>query len=250
METPQPVLPVEHYFGKLIGFAAGFLIDAGTMPWAGAALGEIVDTIHYNFVIRADRSKRVKLPALAVIIVGGTACAYAIFFLYPTDFVGDGGRIVLNRVADAIAVVLPAVGTSGRTVRSLLASGASEVAGAFRAAIAISWLVVATLTAAFFAAGVFPGERNFCRHIAAKRPDKIHQTAASFFAFSIFLLLVAFSGFNTFVASNGLVYMDERHYARIVSLISLAPVMSPLALFLMFASTTLLRSHYVSGRNS
>src|SRR6266851_5033309 len=72
MVQSQPSLPVDYYFGKVIGFAAGFLIDLGTMPWAGAALGHIIDTFHFNFSIGADRSRRTKIPAWAVIVVSGT----------------------------------------------------------------------------------------------------------------------------------------------------------------------------------
>src|SRR6266478_6607046 len=108
LAMPQPKYPMLFHLGKLLGLATGLLVDFGTMPFAGLALGYIVDTVIYNLWVGSDRPRRVRIPALAVIIAGATACAYSVLFLYAAG--SDSGIWhMFDRVADGMAMVIPAV---------------------------------------------------------------------------------------------------------------------------------------------
>ena len=250
MVRPQPSLPYQYYLGKLAGFALGFFVDICTMPWAGLALGHIVDAAHYNLLAGSDQSYRVPIPRLFVVIAIATACAYLVFLLYPSNVAAGAPRFVLDRLADAVATVVPGVDSVGRAALSI---AGTEAARTYRAAVAASWAAAAVLMILFFVGGTFPSQEYLC-----ERLNDLYQTRLKVLGFSsmstgIIAFLIGFIGYREnfyFMSHNGLIYMaNTSHNSPVFSAISVPSTLFPIAVFLIACSITLLKKHRAANKD-
>ncbi len=234
---PQPKYPLLFHLGKLVGLATGLLVDFGTMPFAGLALGYIVDTVIYNLWVGSDRPRRVRIPALAVIIAGATACAYSVLFLYAAG-PDSGIWHMFDRVADGMAMVIPAVDAVSRAAHS---AGADEAAGAFRVAFAAGWIAAAALMLISSAAATFPAQHRACQTILMHHSGHGKKLGASFIAGALLLLFLCFSSApyeQTMYYRHGLLYIGKINSFKSISVVSIAAIALPMSVYLLACSLT------------